>query len=320
HAAPSSRLVDGPIIANGSDGWDLNDYAIPTDTTPISRSSTLNTMNSPAEEPNYQYSPLTSVSTRNGRPDPGHRNISRPMPAYPLPEVPRAADLMRTSRAEQLLRSPPPSSTGVNPVESPARTRVETNRLSNGLGVQYEASKMNGNTAGAEDGSAQPVMKSAKQGQSVEAQAEKPVEDPKTPLKVPPLLSPVREVRSPSPSTILRRRGGTIEQRKPVVMSTPKDLVIPPFSAERHAQRKQREAMLRNINGSATPPSAKPTETPNPVASPTRQQVPPQPQPETNGWQQMGRKGKKSKGHSTKTSTDITGEPIPLDVADRKGG
>ncbi|KAL8866655.1 MAG: hypothetical protein Q9174_006169, partial [Haloplaca sp. 1 TL-2023] len=322
HPTPSSRLVDGPIIANGSDGWEFNDYSTPTDSTPISRSSTMNTMNSSVEESSYQYPPVTSVSTRNGRPDPGYRNPNRPMPAYPMPEVPRAADLMRSSRAEQLLRSPPPASNGVNPMESPARTRVESNRISNGLGIQYEASKLNGNTSSAENGSAQAVIKSAKQVQPVEAKAEKPIEDPKSPLKVPPLLSPVREVRSPSPATILRRRGETIEQRKPVVLSTPKDLVIPPFSAERHAQRKQREALLRNMNGSATPPSANSTEAPNSLSSPTRQQIlpPSQPQPEMNGWQQMGRKGKKSKGHSAKTSTDITGEPIPVDVADRKGG
>lgn len=320
HNPTSSLRTVGPIIANGSDEWDPNEYMATAETTPISRSSTTNTMNTSADEPSYQYPVALSSAPppKHGRADLGFEHANRPTPSYPIPEVPRAADLMRTSRAEQTMRSQVPQTNGIKVVEPPARSHADPMQVTNGLGIQYENHKANFNIASAVNGSAQSNMPHSKQGQPVGAKADQAGEGIDNPLKPPSILSPVREVRSPSPTTILKRREGIAEQKKPLIFSGPLDLVIPPFSAEKHAQRKQKEALLQKPNGKVTPSPAKATETSDSVSSPTKQQVP---HLQTNGWQQTTRKGKKkTKGHSSQASIDTNGEPIPADIADRKGG
>ncbi|KAL8700602.1 MAG: hypothetical protein Q9201_005366 [Fulgogasparrea decipioides] len=318
---PASSLRNmGPIIADGSDEWELNGSMTTTETAPISRSSTVNSMNAPLDEQHYQYisANASAPPPKQTRGDLGFEAAPRPFPSYPMPEVPRAADLMRNSRAEQALRAQALQANGGKVPEASFKNHVEPSDIPHGLGIQYESLKANGNTTSALNGSIQPSPRQAKQGQPVEAKADQAGEGSESPLKPPPLLSPVREVRSPSPSAILKRREGITEQKKPVVFNPPLDLSIPPFSAERYEKRKQKEALMQKPNGKVSSSPAKSAEKSDPVPSPTKQQGP---QLQSNGWQQTTRKGKKkSKGYSSQLSTDMAGEPLPADVADRKGG
>ncbi|KAL8691759.1 MAG: hypothetical protein Q9218_003086 [Villophora microphyllina] len=325
----SSLRSTGPIIVDGSEDWESNGYMATPETDPLSRSSTMNSMNISFDEQRYQYTvPFQSAPPlRPGRVDMGVESTHRPVYNHPVPEVPRAADLMRNSRAEQqAIRSQALQTNGIRPSQPPAKNHVDLSQATNGLGIQYEAPKTNGIVANARVESTQAPSRQSKPIPAADIKAKPADQGPIDPSKAPPLLSPVREIRSPSPTAILQRRAGMSEQKKPVIpepkkpviFSSPLDLTIPAFSAEKHEKRKQKDALQEKVNGKHTSPPARPAEIAERAVSPTKQQPPP---PQQNGWQQPVRKGKKkAKGHASQLSTDVTGEPIPADVADRKGG
>ncbi|KAI4168462.1 MAG: hypothetical protein LQ348_007485 [Seirophora lacunosa] len=309
----------GPIIADGSDVWEFHDYVPTSDTPSTSHTSTMSSVNNSSDD-RYQFpSGFTTAPIPNHRPaDAVNDLLHRPMQGYPVPEVPRAADLFRKTRIEQVLRPQQLPVNGNKSFEPSPRGRVEPSYAVNGLGIQYDGSNAKVKKASPTNGLTQTAPRQGKQGQPTDTQTDKPSQGPESPLKPLPLLSPVREVRSPSPTALLKRRQGIPEQQKPVVFNGPLNLEIPPFSPERYEKRKQKDALTRKSNGKVTPSPVKSTEFPDLVAStPKPQNLPPQ----INGWQQPSRKGKrKGKGHASQVSLDMNGEPIPADEADRKGG
>ncbi|KAL9000625.1 MAG: hypothetical protein Q9188_005635 [Gyalolechia gomerana] len=314
----SSLRNMGPVIVDGSEPWDFTDYVTASDTPTTSQASTMSSINTSLDE-RYPFhnSYGTATMATHRQVDPGMENIHRSMQGYTIPEVPRAADLFRNARAEQALRSQISPVNGLNPSEPPSRGH-ESSHGSNGLGIQYDAGKTKVNAPSPTKGSTPAASRQLKQSQPLDTKADESTQGVETPSKPIPLLSPVREVRSPSPSALLKRREGIPEHRKPVIFNSPLNLDIPPFSPERYEKRKQKEALMQKPNGKAMSPPVKVTETPNFITSPVEQQNPP---PQINGWQQTTRKGKKkSKGHPGQVSVDMTGEPIPADEADRKGG
>ncbi|KAL9580371.1 MAG: hypothetical protein Q9212_004538 [Teloschistes hypoglaucus] len=318
----SSIRSTGPIIADGSEDWESNGYMATPETNPLSRSSTMNSMITPLEEQRYQYpAPFQPTPPSiQGRADMGVDPSHRPMPNYPLPEVPRAADLMRSSRAEQAMRSQALQMNGMRPTQPPARTHIDQNQVPNGLGIQYEAPKTNGVVANARAEATQAPSRQPKASPATTDVKTKLAEQNSTDsAKAAALLSPVREIRSPPPTAILKRREGILEQqKKPAILKVPLDLAIPPFSAEKHEKRKQKDALQEQVNGELSSPPARPAAIAVPSSSPTKQHLA---LPQMNGWQQSIRKGKKkTKGHNSQASIDTTGEPFPTDMADRKGG
>ncbi|KAL8660903.1 MAG: hypothetical protein Q9202_006079 [Teloschistes flavicans] len=317
----SSIRSTGPIIADGSEDWESNGYMANPDTNPLSRSSTMNSMIAPLDEQRYQYPAAFQPAHTpiRGRTEIGLEPSHRPVFNYPLPEVPRAADLMRSSRAEQAMRSQALQMNGIRPNQPPAGNHVDQNQMSNGLGIQYEASKTNGIVANARAESIQvPSRQSKTSPVTADTKAKLAEQGSSDASKGAALLSPVREVRSPPPTAILKRREGILEQKKPASFKERMDLAIPPFSAEKYEKRKQKDALQQQVNGEVSSPPAQFSAVAVPIPSPVRQQVV---QPQTNGWQQSIRKGKKKpKGHTSQASIDTIGEPIPVDLADRKGG
>ncbi|KAL8718022.1 MAG: hypothetical protein Q9225_004808 [Loekoesia sp. 1 TL-2023] len=314
----SSLRHVGPIIADGSEGWDLTDYVAISDTPSTSHTSTMSSMNTSSDE-RYQFpSPYGAATFPSSRPaDPSSEALHRPVQTYPVPEVPRAADLLRNARAEQALRSQASPLNGAKPSEPLPGGRVESSHGVNGLGIQYDANKIKAKAASPTNGSAQAVPLQVKQSHPLDTKADEPSQGAANPPKPVPLLSPVREVRSPSPTALLKRREGIPVRKKPGISNGPLNLKIPPFSPERHEKWKK-DALMQKPNGKIVSAPTKPADTPNPVTSPVKQQNPPL---QINGWQQTTRKGKKKgKGHSAQVSIDMNGEPIPIDEADRKGG
>ena len=316
----------GPIIANGYNGWDRPDRLTPPDHLPM---TTGQDPTSTLDEPVYD-SPMTprGPHSMNQRPSEVPFETSRrPSQVYHTPpEVPRVADLMRMSRTEQMLRQQSPNANGVKLSELQPGSRVErtehnqpTKQPTNGLGIQYEENKTKVKVLNPEPLSSQTAAQPTPQSQSIESILDKSNRGFDQSAANAPLLSPVREVRSPSPSINIQTRSSTFETKKPVSFSTPLNLSIPPFSPEKHERRKQMEAAARLANGKVPIPSpTKSTDTPRPALPPVPQQVP---QPQTNGWQQTTKKGKKKgKGHSTQASIDMSGEPIPANEYERKGG
>lgn len=315
----SSLRNIGPIIVDGSDGWEYHDYVPPNDTHSTSHASTMSSIHTSMDE-RYQYpngiptAPLPSHRSA----DPSSEYLYRPVQGYPVPEVPRAEDLFRNARLEQVQLSQVAPANGIKPPPSPSRSRMEVNQTVNGLGIQYDSSKTKANAVNPTNGSGQAPPRQVKQSQPIDTKVDQPNQGAETQLKSLPLLSPVREVRSPSPTALLKRRQGISDQPKPVILNGPLNLEIPPFSPERYEKRKQKEALMQAPNGKLTASPTKSIEPSQPISSPIKPQNLPL---HVNGWQQTTRKGKKKgKGHSSQQSTDMNGEPIPADEADRKGG
>ncbi|KAL8777601.1 MAG: hypothetical protein Q9213_007787 [Squamulea squamosa] len=319
----SSLRNMGPIIANGSDEWDLNEYTASAGSPIMSRTSTLN--GAIATEEQCQQYPVAVDSYPSPRQvfsgpelELNHRAVN----GYPVPEGPRAADVFHSSRAEQAMRSEVPQTNGMRPPEEASKNRFQPDHSINGLGIQYESQKIKLSTVSNGSGTEQKMPRQLQQSQPADREADRKADQAshstENALEPPPLLSPVREVRSPSPTVIMKKQIGNSQQTKPVIFSGPLNLDIPAFSPERYEKRKQKEALLQKPNGAVTSSPSRSMENRQPSSSSIKQQGL---QPQTNGWQQQMKKGKKkSKGHTSQASTDTTGEPIPINEADRKGG
>ncbi|KAL8716436.1 MAG: hypothetical protein Q9220_000343 [cf. Caloplaca sp. 1 TL-2023] len=322
HIPTSSLRNLGPIIADGSDEWDQGEYTMHIDSAAMSRTPTINGMTA-LDEAQYRQ-PIPFEKTPSANPRRGGLDANASMNSinqHPTPQVSQPVDLIHTSRMTQPPRVQTTQTNGYIAPDLLSRNLKEPGSLTNGLGIQYESSMGNKSVITAGDGNVQVVPRQPKQSQVAAAKETLPVQtldNPPKPLPLP-ILSPVREVRSPSPAVLLKRREGAPAQNKPVIFNSPMNLDIPPFSPERYEKRKQKEASLQKPNGVAASSPAKTSSTAaNPVLSPAKQQPP---QPQLNGWQQTTRKGKKkSKGHSSQHSIEINGEPMPTDEADRKGG
>ena len=315
----SSLRNVGPIIADGSEGWDLTDYVATSDTPTTSHASTMSSVNTSMEE-RYQFPALNGLAgfANHGPGLPSTETLHQPAQGYPVPEVHRTADIFRNARRDQAL--PPHISpvNGIIPSEPRSGGRIEPSHGVNGLGVHYNPNPAKSNAISPTNGSRQVVLTQMKQSQPVGNIAREPSQNTENPPNAIPLLSPVREVRSPSPTALLKRRDAVPEQKKPVLFNGPLNLEIPAFSQERYEKHKQKEALMQKPNGKVTSLPARPTDIPIPITSSVKQPNAPS---QVNGWQQTTRKGKKKgKGHSAQVSTDINGEPIPTDEADRKGG
>lgn len=102
-----------------------------------------------------------------------------------------------------------------------------------------------------------------------------------------------------------RNSNPEIEQQRPVIFNGPLNLTIPPLSAERHAQCKQKKALVHKPNGKVKFSPVK-VEISDPISSSTKQPTPDSQQ--ANGWQHMTiRKAeeKKSKEHALQAWTDM---------------
>ena len=126
-------------------------------------------------------------------------------------------------------------------------------------------------------------------------------------LKALPLLSPVREVRTPSP-TANRKDDNAAELRSTNRLARKYQLqAIPPYSHKADGKDKQAQQSTPRPNGLS-------------VASSSNVQAA---QPSTNGWQQTSsKKNKKNKSKGSGSYSNITplGEPLPANEAERKGG
>lgn len=125
-------------------------------------------------------------------------------------------------------------------------------------------------------------------------------------LKPVPLLSPVREVRTPSP-TLSRKDELFMDGQYTSKFRNPLQLDIPPFGGLLNGKQKNPDWIPSRSEGKLF----QPVESPN-VGQP----------PQSNGWQQSSKKGRKNKpkGPTHQSTVSLPGEVLPLDEAERKGG
>ncbi len=299
HLPKPGHRSSGPIIVDGSSGW--HNYPTATDT---SRSASRHDATSPSESQGYN-TPATSADMFY---DQGRReSFSREIPqayqlTYSTPELSRAMHVSRNEIIEPLKRRA--TNHAGEDVSTKSSSKIPDYKPSGlGLGIEFEThtTRPSSELSKSSTPSAAPPPDT---NLTVDAKSDSSGQRYEKPLKPVPLLSPVREVRTPSPTT--SRKDDLANE----VLNLGKfrgalQLDIPPFTAVLNGHPKPTE------HGSSKPNGISPKPCESPIISPLQ----------TNGWQVPVKKGKKNKSKGPGTSqVNHSGEPLPANEAERKGG
>ena len=298
----STHRSSGPIIVDGSGGWGLHEAP------PMTESTSYNKLISevtPISEDLQRYdTPVSATSSQHlvpGRHDSSGRENAQPYNHAPAVLEPRrAGETSRTSIIEPIMRRATIQS-GEATTSQPTGKRSEYITNGHGLGIEFERS-------GRER---LPPQESAQHGYTAstgDVKPDVPASRYDFSPKAAPLLSPVREVRTPSP-TASRKEDIFMEGQYPGrFFCAPMHLEIPPFSNGVNGKQKQIESPVQKATGNGRSPNLAES------AKTIQQSLP-------NGWQQPSKKGKKIKSKSQSHMPIIMpGEPWPVSEAERKGG
>ena len=302
HISKPPYRTSGPIIVDGSSGYGFHNHTTVIDTL---RSVPRHNGPSPSES-QVHNAPAVSANTINDqgrRNDVGRESAQAYHAAYPTPELSRPAPVSRHEIIEPLKRRAT-SHAGEDVPTKGVINHGEYKSSGLGLGIEFENHVILPSTEFPKQltqTSAPPTEPSV----SAETTSDASSQRYEKSLKSLPLLSPVREVRTPSP-TASRKEDLAAEVPYPNKFRGPLQLDIPPFSAVLNGHLKQADQVPVITNGI----SPQPCDSPIIIA-----------QPQTNGWQVPVKKGKKNKSRGQGSpSVNTSGEPLPANEAERKGG
>lgn len=328
-AVPGSR-ASGPLIVNGSDEWAMSDYSMIPEAS--SHTTTISEATSGSDDRLYETPATAETDT------PNHSHgvddgfiLDDPNPYFHARMTADPSSTLAKGRAGNvdscMRRANPP----LNDITTSTNTNTRTeksNRPAGGLGIQFGEHEISRLSVRAET----PVSPGTAR---LPAAASKPNAKPdqlvgrteKLPMPIPvPLLSPVREVRTPSPSAAWRRQNGEAELRRSNGRFPGKlDLRIPTYADL--ARAKQEKQCLNGELGQKPNGVSESVKTIQSPLSPRTKEMPQhmpvsvKAQPQVNGWQQSGKKGKKNKSRPSSGQVQILpGEVMPASEAERKGG
>lgn len=330
-AAPGSR-ASGPLIVNGSDGWNMPDYSMIPEAS--SHTTTISEATSGSDDRLYETPVTAEMDTPNHchGVDDGFV-LDDPNQYFHARMTAESSSLSTNGRVGNTDSSMRRANAPLNDITtySNTNTRAEkANRSAGGLGIQFGEHEISRPSVQAETSVSPGTARSLAAGSKPDAKPDQSIgRIEKLPIPFPvPLLSPVREVRTPSPSAAWRRQNGEAELRRSNGRLASKlDLRIPTYADLVRAKQKKQSligALGQKPNG--TPPqvaeSARSIQSPlSPMAKEIPQHMPesPKAQPQLNGWQQSGKKGKKNKSRPSSGQT-LPGEAMPANEAERKGG
>lgn len=331
--APGSR-ASGPLIITGSDEWNMSDYSMIPEA--LSHTTTISEATSASDDRLYETPTTAEIDTPNhshgvdgfALDDPNQyfhaRITAEPCSAFAKSRIGNIDS--STRRANPSLNDITTSSNVNNPTEN-------LNRSGGGLGIQFGEHEITRPSMNAETLISPGTARGPTAVSKPDAKSDQFIgRTEKLPMPIPvPLLSPVREVRTPSPSAAWRRQMGEAELRRSNGRFPSKlDLRIPTYAdLVRAKQEKQ------NLNGTL---GQKPNGTPSSQfaeivkslqspLSPRTKDIPQhspesaKAQPQVNGWQQPGKKSKKNKSRPGSGQIQmLPGEHMPANEAERKGG
>ena len=333
-AAPGSR-PSGPLIINGSDDWNMSDYPMipeaPSHTTTISEATSGSDdrlHETPAtadmDTPNYSH------GTDDGF------VLDDPKQIFHARMTAEPSNILAKGRVgnidSNLRRANPP----LNDITTSSNVNNQTekvNRSAGGLGIQFGEHEINRPSVKAETASSPGTARGPAAASKSDTKPDQFVgRNEKLPMPIPvPLLSPVREVRTPSPSAAWRRQNGEAEVRQGNGRFPSKlDLRIPTYADLLRAKQEKQSlngALGQKLNGTPSQLAESTKSTQSPLS--LRMKDIPQPamesakaQPQVNGWQQSsGKKGKKNRsGPSSGQIQILPGEIMPANEIERKGG
>lgn len=299
-AGTSSRFRNsGPIIVDGSDTHYSNNYQEMTDN-PIERLAREDRSSKRATHVDSRGASGDALSRRAGRSESNASETGQQLLSWAMQkrESQQLLDHDRHTTQEPIRRQYPQVN-GTAP--APATLKYSSSSTS-GQGQNMSERKHSiaaSRADPAKEGNNQPLPQAKGE---VSSDSSKMSYDQS--LKALPLLSPVREVRTPSPTTNRKEEGAAATRLNNILAQRYRLQPIPPFSRGTNGRQQQDETPTEQLSGKT-------------LDLATNGQAL---QPLSNGWQQtMSKKNKKqkSKGNSVGTSN---GETIPENAAERKGG
>ena len=327
-AAPSmlAPRQAGSVLPNGNNGWTIPDYSAVADTS--SHTTTISETTSGSDDRQHENTASVEAETLSGRgPDDGVI-LDDTHHYFHAQTFPESSRLPLRNRNENLVLTPRNTGPHAGDVAvSPTTTYGQDipNKHSGGLGIQFGEHEIRRPSFKAEEKTSPKSARSA-----VAVPVSEPKSEQKPPLPVP-LLSPVREVRTPSP-TAKRREDAPSKDQRPYQRS---DFYIPPFAElVRAKQERHNNASAQKANGAESfhlsgstksnqPLQMSPTSQPSSYhrvnGIPDESLKPALQNPQINGWQQQSsKKGKKNR--SRPSSGQLSVEQMPANEAERKGG
>ncbi len=293
-SVPGAR-TSGPIIVNGSDGWGMNDYPAAVESSSLA--TTISETTSGSDD--HLYDSLAGLADMPYIPDSAQHSSH----AHPMPHMHHGMDNKRDLDMESLIQLNKSNVNDVPNEQAPNTYLVTQSKPTNGLGIHYEDSTARRQSSGSDKAAAQENVRQSGSTRKPDNKADILNLQHEKPLQPVPLLSPVREVRTPSPAAS-RRPNGISSGQYLGRFTGPLELHIPPFSKGTNGKQKHAEALAQKPNG---------------ILSNVAESLKTATQQPSNGWQQPFKKGKKHKSKNS-TSQLTNGEPLPANEAERKGG
>ena len=303
---------NGPIIANGSDGFDLPDFATPADM--VCQPTSMSETTSASEDQLYDTPATVSDTMSQDPPEPFLLDTTQQTPHAPsqaMSHWPNSTPSAGNNIANKTTTPLPDSEVlGRNrPVLQPSQAPEIPSLSTNGSSAANDDTLPNLLSSGADIASSQENVRHCSSFTKLDIDANKANLRHEAPLKPLPLLSPVREVRTPSPTAI--RRDDVLEQSKMSALNG--------FSA--HEGMKELHP-LNTLTAAGAKQAWKEPLSPKTNGQPSNGQVKSGPQAQSNGWQQTTKKknNKKSKSTVVQKTGIVAGEPLPTSESERKGG
>ena len=295
----------GPIIVDGSVGWGSHD--LPTVTDSSSLATSRSGLTSPSEDQGYDTSASTidtpyQIQGRRG--SYSYEGSHLQNHHQPTHDSSRATHTSRNGIIEPLKRRATNHASEATFTSSAAKN--PDNKVNgHGLGIDFENATPR-QPIETEGPTLQSPLHQTAPASTIETKPE--ISEPRfdKSLKPLPYLSPVREVRTPSP-TANRKDDLFLDGPYPGRLRGPLQLDIPPYSAIMNGKQNKVLTLPQKPNGGpSSPPESLPSSQP----------------PQINGWQQTIKKNKKSKMKSPTCPPPVImpGEPLPDNEAERKGG
>ena len=334
----------GPIIVNGTDACPLPDFA----PTPESSSHTTTVSETTSRSDDQQYetsatgemeSYLNGINEDSFMNDP-HRHHYH---GYPLLERPQNIRLDPKGNIEP--RSGRLSNRLTDPVASndTSKHSERTRKSGGGLGIQFGEVEYTYPASRPDPSAIREQSRTSNNVSQTDPQTTvSSTSHPEKALIPVPLLSPVREVRTPSP--VGKRKEDFASIAKVGGMTRPSpgkmNLYIPAFSelakAKKEKDKVQQGQGRQEGNGRANDSRSPKANGVTPLKSPPKTIIDHHPRPaqntpssvspnpsgsqmQANGWQQQVSK-KNKKNRSRPGSGQYPGEPLPANPAERKGG
>lgn len=332
-AAPGSR-ASGPLIMSGSDEWNISDYSMVPEAS--SHTTTISEATSGSDDHLYETPATAEFDTQNqshGVED--AFMLDDPNQFFHARMAPEPSSTLARGRVGNMDSSMRRANPPLNDVttSSMVNNRAEKlNRSAGGLGIQFGEHAISRPVVKAETPASPMTTCGPVAASKPDAKTDQFIgRTEKLPVPIPvPLLSPVREVRTPSPSAAWRRQKGEVELGRSIGRFTGKlDLRIPTYADLVRAKQERQSlngALGQKTNGTTlrTEECAKSIQSP---LSPKTREIP-QYNPESakaplqvNGWQQSSKKGRKNKSRPGSGQIQILpGEVMPANEAERKGG